>query len=592
MTQKPIHLSKSVSIPYDDRFFNTVLLGAAGSGKSQKVLLPMIQQDISENPYAGIVVFDADGGLSGPAAQAADKIGRPYLLWDPTKENCPFFNPMSGPEDAVLEELLAAFRDQMADLPPYIQTVSEMTLSNAIKVLKRLDLEEGVDGKYASLMNLDILLRNSGQKGRIMVQKFCQLNSKTADDAQKNAEIAAWFVNDYFAERSKLFDNCTCLRAQVAKLVENRYLKRVLNPDPEKGEHNEISFDDLMLQRTVGCFSVPQPKLGDLSRWLGTLLLLKYQHAAFSLSCSGTFYPDQFLYVDEFQAFVHPENSNLIIFGHAIRVGTTVALQSWSQIDRGGREYKQLRTVLMTNLRNTVLFSGLTKNDASYYADLLSVLSDKNEDEVAANILRLPEGYFIHSLLNHRQLQQYGVSKADLAEPKKFEREFEWKAVREANLAALKHDLCVAPEHEDCAVAKFQKFCADNGFDEYGLAHPCNLARLKGILSGEPAERMFKKPEGAEWDLLDNVPLNLMDHAPCLFRSSKTNRKCLVTQPYLPLYHLHDHDAKKTRTRWLKQLEDWATKDLGIKYKVLPDSSYYFSGTVLIAFYVDGDIVG
>ena len=91
---------------------------------------------------------------------------------------------------------------------------------------------------------------------------------------------------------------------------------------------------------------------------------------------------------------------------------------------------------------------------------------------------------------------------------------------------------------------------------------------------------------------LDNVPLNLMDHAPCLFRSSKTNRKCLVTQPYLPLYHLHDHDAKKTRARWLKQLEDWATKDLGIKYKVLPDSSYYFSGTVLIAFYVDGDIVG
>lgn len=61
---------------------------------------------------------------------------------------------------------------------------------------------------------------------------------------------------------------------------------------------------------------------------------------------------------------------------------------------------------------------------------------------------------------------------------------------------------------------------------------------------------------------------------------------------YLPLYHLHDHDAKKTRARWLKQLEDWATKDLGIKYKVLPDSSYYFSGTVLIAFYVDGDIVG
>lgn len=118
MTPKPIYLSKSVSIPYDDRFFNTVLLGAAGSGKSRKVLLPMIQQDISENPYAAIVVFDADGGLSGHAAQAADKIGRPYLLWDPTKENCPFFNPMIRPEDAVLENCWLRSETRWQIFPP------------------------------------------------------------------------------------------------------------------------------------------------------------------------------------------------------------------------------------------------------------------------------------------------------------------------------------------------------------------------------------------------------------------------------------------------------------------------------------------
>ena len=590
MIKKPVFLSKSVSIPYEARFLNTVILGSSGSGKSNMVLSPMIQQDIRDNPYAGIVFLDADGCLSGPAAQTADKVGRPFLLWDPTKEDCPFFNPLVGPEDAVLEVLMAAFSDQLADLPPYIKTVSETTLSNGIKVLKRLDANEGVDGKYATLTNLGVLLHNTNQQGRALVQEFTRV--RTAENKQgENVEIAAWFANDYLVEHSKLYDNCTVLRAQVSKLVENQYLRRVLNPNFENGEHNEVNLETLMRQRTVVCFSVPQLKLGDLSRWLGSLLLLRYRIAAFSLSCTGSFYPDQILYVDEFQAFVHPEIADLIIAGHSIRVATTVSFQSWSQIERGGREYKQLRTVLMANLRNTVLFPGLSKNDTSYYADLFSMLGNETEDEVATNILGLPDGYFIHSLIKDQQLQPYGVSKADLVEPKKWERKFEWKSVKDANLTVLKRNLCVAPEYEDCAVAKFQKFCTDNGFDEYGLAHPCNLAKLKDILSDEPAERMFEKPEGAEWDLLDNVPDALMDHAPCIFRNSKTDRRCLVTQPYLPLGHLHDDESKRIQERWLKQLDDWA-KALGVECKILYNGSYYYKDTLLVVFYMGGEIIG
>lgn len=588
MTKNPIYLSKSVTIPYDDRFYNTVLLGAPGSGKTQKVLSPMIQQDIRNTIYAGIVVLESTGGIIGPIAQAADKAGRPYLIWDPTQKDCPVFNPLAGPEDAVLEELLAVFGDQLADLPPYIRTVSETTLGNAIKVLKRLDLEEGTDGKFASLANLDILLRNLDQKGRMMVQKFTRLKTNTEDRKRENAEIAAWFINDYLAAHSKLFDNCIVLRSKVAKLAEHRYLKHTLNPDIEKNEHSTIDLEDLMRQRSVVCFSVPQSKLGDLSRLVGTMILLKYRHAAFSLSCSGSFYPDQFLYVDEFQAFVHPDIADLIISGNAIRVATTVAFQAWSQIDRGGREYKQLKTVLMANLRNTVLFSGLTKNDASYYADMFSVLSDEEENEIATNVLGLPDGYFLHSLIKNRQLQPYGASKADLVENRKFE----WYAVKDADLSALKRILRVAPEYEGYAVAKFQKFCTDNGFDEYGLAHPINPAKLKRVLAGEPAELIFDRPEGEEWDLFDHVPSMLMDHAPCLFRSSEANRLCLVTQPYLPLYHLHDEDAKRRQAAWLSQLDSWASNDLGVKCKVLPNSSYYYSDTLLVAFYVEGDIVG
>ena len=85
MTKKSINLSKSVSIAYDARFLHTVLLGASGSGKTQKVLAPMIQQDIRNNPYAGIVVLVADGGIMEPITRAASEAGRPYLIWDPSR---------------------------------------------------------------------------------------------------------------------------------------------------------------------------------------------------------------------------------------------------------------------------------------------------------------------------------------------------------------------------------------------------------------------------------------------------------------------------------------------------------------------------
>lgn len=588
MTKKSINLSKSVSIDYDARFLHTVLLGASGSGKTQKVFAPMLQQDIRDNPYAGIVVLVADGGIMEPITRAASEAGRPYLLWDPSREDCPLFNLMAGPEDAVLEELLAVFGDQMADLPPYIKTVNETTLSNAVKVLKRLDQEEGVDGKYATFANMNTLLQNSGQQGREMVNRFSRLMRGTDAEIRENAEIASWFVNDYLAEHSKLYDNCAPLRAQVAKLANNRYLRRVLNPDFEKGEHSGIDLVALMRQRSVICFVVPQPLLGDLTRLVGTLILLKYQHSVFELSCSESFYPDQFLYVDEFQTFVHPDNADLILFGRDNRVAATVAFQAWSQLDRGGREYKQLKTVLMANIRNTVLFSGLSKNDASYYADLFRFLSDDPEGEIAANILGLPDGYFLHSLVKNCQLQPYGMSKADLIDRRKFP----WHAVKDADLAALKRDLRVAPEYEDHTVAKFQKFCADNGFDEYGLAHPLNSAKIKKVLSGEPAELLYERPETEEWDILDHEPGTLMDHAPCLFQNSKTGRRCLVAQPYLPVYHLHDEQARREQKEWLDRVHYWASDYLGVKIKVLYNSSYYYSDTLLVAFYLDGDIVG
>lgn len=170
---------------------------------------------------------------------------------------------------------------------------------------------------------------------------------------------------------------------------------------------------------------------------------------------------------------------------------------------------------------------------------------------------------------------------------------FSWLPVKDANLATLKRVLSVAPETESEAVAKFQKFCSDNGFDEYGLAAHINPLKLKAVLAGGHVEELFERLDAEEALRMDKKePGLLMDHAPCLFRNSKTNRRCFVTQPYLPLYKSQSANAQEERRFWLEKLDSWAKDIMGVQCKVLYHGSWYFSDTILVVFYMDGDIIG
>ena len=415
MTMNPINLSNKVSIPYEDRFRGTVLLGPPSSRKREEVMLPMIQQDIEGERGAGVAIFDSDGTLTGPAIRMALKAGRHCILLDPTKDNCPFFNPLMGDEDIVITDTVSAFGEMLADLPPYIRMVNETALSNAIKILKRLDAEEGVDGKHATLANANVILQNFGQKGQEMVNRFACLQKGSYAEKKENTDIASWFINEYYAERSKVYENAACVRGQVAKMVTSRYLRGVLNPDFEKNERNNLDFESLLRGRVVLCVSTAKKALGDIARWFGAMILLKYQRAVFYLDADDSEHPDHLLYVDELQDFVLPEMVDLFVWGYQARVAPTVSFQSWPQIDRGGREYKQLRIVLLSNLRNTVLFPGLSKNDASYYAEEFSIMDGNAQNEVARELLSLPAGHFAHWLLKDGKRKARGIDRTGFA---------------------------------------------------------------------------------------------------------------------------------------------------------------------------------
>lgn len=354
--------------PYKDRFLHMLILGATGTGKTSQTILPLINQDM-KNLDAGITVLEPKGDLAQKAAMMAKYYGRECIYFDPSFKNCPHFNPLFGKEADVVENMATTFRMLNPDSPQFFLDLNEQLMRNAVKVLKRLDKAEGVDGRHSTFIELSRLLQNSGGIGRKMVVEFSQITSRTQEEAKENADIASWFLNDYFAERSKVYENTSGVRSQVAKLVSNEYLREVLNPDFDAGQRNEIDFDKHLASGGVICISTAQGVLRDLGKYLGYFIILQLQSAVFRRPGNEDTRRPHFLYIDEFQTYSNPGFSDMLTQGRSYRVASHLATQARAQMAMGGgRDGKNFVELVSTNARNIVLYPGCSKDDAEYYS--------------------------------------------------------------------------------------------------------------------------------------------------------------------------------------------------------------------------------
>jgi len=356
-------------LPAKDRFLHMLILGPTGCGKTSQSLIPMVLQDV-QNPEWGITVLEPKGDFAIKAFMMAKEFGREAIYFDPSYKNCAKFNPLAGREIDVVENIATTFKMLNPDSPQFFLDLNEQLVKNAVKVLKRLDASEGVEGKYATLISLNRLLQNTEGKGRDWVHQFGSITSKSDSEAAENRDIASWFLNEYFPERSKVYENTSGVRSQVAKLVSNEYLREVLNPDFSKGESNEIDFDTHLASGTVICISTAQGTLRDLSKYLGYFIILSLQSSVFRRPGNENTRRPHTLYIDEFQTYSTPGFADMLTQGRSYRVSSVLATQARAQMAMGGgKDGKSFVELVSSNARNVILYPGINKDDAKYYSD-------------------------------------------------------------------------------------------------------------------------------------------------------------------------------------------------------------------------------
>jgi type IV secretory pathway TraG/TraD family ATPase VirD4 len=347
-------------LPFKDRFLHMLVLGPTGSGKTSQTIIPMINQDM-QNPDCGITVIEPKADLAEKIYAMAKHYGRQVIYFNPILPDCPYFNPLFGKEEDVIENIATTFKMLSPDSPQFFMDMNENLIRNALKVLKR------TMGNDATFIDLYTLIANPGGAGRKMVMGFSRMNAETAEIAKENSDIAQYFLNDYFNEKSKTYEHCSAVRTQVGKIISNKFLRKVLNPPAGK---NDIDFDKHLAQGGVIAIATAQGTLRDLGRFLGYFIILQFQASVFRRPGNENTRLAHFLYIDEFQVYANPGFADMLTQGRSYRVASHLATQNRALIGMGrGQEGKDFIELVSTNARNIIIYPGGNALDAKYYSD-------------------------------------------------------------------------------------------------------------------------------------------------------------------------------------------------------------------------------
>lgn len=352
-----------------DRFLHMLIIGPTGCGKTSQILIPMAVQDIREG--RGVTVIEPKGDFAEKIYAMGKKFGRNVIYFNPIYPDCPYYNPLDGKEDEVIETMTTTFNMLTPDSKTYFQDLSNNLIRKSLMVIKRIEAayynpDTGISERPATMIVLSDLIHNTEGRGKKMVNELCNIPTLDESEKKQNIDTRDWFLNEYFSDRSKVYENTSGIRTQVSNLIQNKYLRRVLNPANGK---SELNFDEQLANGGALAISTAQGTLRELGSYLGYFIIFSFQSAVFRRPGNEFNRTPNFLYIDEFQKYSNPGFSDILTQGRSYRVSSILATQSRKQITMGsGKDGNAFLEVVNANARNLVIFPGISPEDAAFYS--------------------------------------------------------------------------------------------------------------------------------------------------------------------------------------------------------------------------------
>lgn len=334
----------------EDRFLHTLVVGTTGTGKTSRVLKPMIEQDlfrIKNGERLGITVVEPKGDFSSDVAEMARSMGIPVVFINPEDPDTPRFNPLEGDPLTVAEIMRTVLQSLFGKQEAFFRQVQEVMARNTVLLLKAA-YEDNVDIKMMTeiLRNEDLL-------------KAC-LEAVDREDGGPSS-LTQYFRQEVLGKnKEEMFRHALGLRLQLEDITGNALLNRVLVGKSDVNLDRHLEGGGVLVVNTA------MGRLGKLGDVFGQFIIMHFQSAVFRRPGNERTRPYHVLYVDEFPRYVNPDFERLLAIGRSFRCATVLALQTTAQLLLESKP--AFRDIVLENCRNKVVLNLGSAEDAKRLA--------------------------------------------------------------------------------------------------------------------------------------------------------------------------------------------------------------------------------
>lgn len=371
-----------VVIPQNDRFLHTLVVGTTGTGKSSRVLKPLIWQDLqalAAGKPVGLTVIEPKGDLVADVAEMCEALGVPYTLVDPEREDTARFNPLDGDPDVAAEVMRTVLAAMFGKQDAFFSQVQQTLTQYTIRMLKELDGDRVTLPDVLTVLMDPHLLRQRVDEYRLKNGDLLVIRFFEAEVLGRLAE--------------KFYQFALGVRVQMGDIVGNRMLRRVLT-----GQSN-VDLDRHLAEGGVLLVNTAMGRLGKLGDAFGKFVMLHMQYAVFRRPGRERDRRPHVLYIDEFPRYLNEDFERMLALGRSFRCATVLACQSTSQLVLEAKP--QLREILLGNCRNKIL---LNLDDAADAERFSRELGEEEVEVESWTYKRVASGPFVWQVADSKRV--------------------------------------------------------------------------------------------------------------------------------------------------------------------------------------------
>jgi len=339
---------RPVVLPHRDRYLHMLVKGSTGTGKTSRVLSPMIRQDIARlaaGQELGLSVLEPKGDLIAEIACFCREEGVPCLVLDPLDPGPAGLNPLAGEAGAAAEVMRSVLRSLFGPQEAFFAQLQETVVRNTVLLLKELR------GDEVSLVDLTGVLRDRASLAGLVGE---------LERRRPGSDLAAYFHKEILGETAeKVYQFLTGVRQQLDDLVQCAPLRRIFTG------RSVVDLDRLLAQGGVLLVNTAMGPLGHLGDVFGRFVLLEFLYAVFRRPPGRR--PPHFLYVDELPRYLLRDVERLLALGRSYRVGCVFTVQSVEQLAL--EEGEVFKRALVDLLATKMVFGRMSGAEALWWQE-------------------------------------------------------------------------------------------------------------------------------------------------------------------------------------------------------------------------------